>query len=55
MLCFREIPVTKKIMDERGYQCFPSKTFCLTLSRNFVGERFCAVFQKISGDGKDYG
>ena len=29
--------------------CFRSKNFCLTVPKNFVGEPFCAVFQKISG------
>ena len=32
----------KKLMDERAgeYQDFPSKTFCLTEPRNFVGRPF---------------
>ena len=34
---------------------FPSKTFCLTVPKNFVGEPFSAVFQKISGSEKIYG
>ena len=28
------------IRGERGYQEFPSKTFCLTLPKNFVREHF---------------
>ena len=41
MLCFRKFPVAKKFMDERGeYQGFPSKVFCLTVPKNFVGEPF---------------
>ena len=41
MLCFRKFPVAKKFMDERGeYQAFPSKVFCLTVPKNFVGEPF---------------
>ena len=44
-------------MDKRGsdYHDFPSKLFRLTMPKNFAGEPFCAVFQKISGDEKDYG
>ena len=45
-------------MDKRGggrgvteYQVFPSK-LCLTVPKNFVGEPFCAAFQKISGSQK---
>ena len=38
-----------------GYQDFPSKNFCFTVPKIFVGEHFCAVFQNISGDEKDYG
>ena len=57
MLCFRKFPVAKKFMDKRGwkYQDFPSKIFCLTVPKSFVGEPFCAVFQKISGSEKFYG
>ena len=40
---------------EGGYQDFPSKNFCLTLPKKFVGEPFCAVFQKISGIPEIYG
>ena len=36
----------------REFQDFLSKFFCLTVPKNFVGEPFCAVFQKISGGGK---
>ena len=34
---------------------FLSKFFCLTVPKNFVGELFCAVFQKIYGREKVYG
>ena len=34
---------------------FLSKFFCLTVPKKFVGEAFCAVFQKISGSEKVYG
>ena len=40
-------------MDKRGgeYQNFPSKTFCLTVPKNFVGEPFSVSL--ISGIGKN--
>ena len=34
---------------------FLSNFFCLAVPKNFVGEPFCAVFQKISGSEKVYG
>ena len=34
---------------------FRSKIFCPTLPKIFVGEPFCAVFQKISGIAEIYG
>ena len=48
MLCFRKIPVVKKFLDKRWggggevsrCQDFPSKVFCLTVPKNFVGEPF---------------
>ena len=43
MLCFRKFPVAKKFMDKRGggkYPDFPSKVFCLTVPKFFVGEPF---------------
>ena len=33
----------------------PSKVFCLTVTKQFVEEPFCAVFQKTSGGEKVYG
>ena len=45
-----------KILCFRGLcHDFPSKIFCLTVPEKFVGEPFCAVFQKISGSEKVYG
>ena len=44
MLCFRKILVVRKFMDKRGgggNQDFPSKIFCLTAPKNFIGEPFC--------------
>ena len=34
------------------YQDFPSKIFCLRVPKKFIGEPFCAVFQKTSGSEK---
>ena len=46
-------------MDKRGggreYQDFPTKSFCHRVPKNFIGEPFCAVFQKISSSEKVYG
>ena len=53
MLCFRKFPVAKKYMDKRGggeYQDFPSKIFCLTVPKIFVGESLTVAV--ISGTGK---
>ena len=57
MLCFRKSPVALKFMDKRGgeYQDFPSENFCLKVPKNFVGELFCAAFQKNFGSKKVYG
>ena len=53
MLCFRKLPVPKKIMQKRGgIKIFRRKCFCLRVPKNFVGENFCAVLQKISGSEK---
>ena len=40
VLRFRNFPVAKKFMDQRGggeYQPFPSKIFCLTVPEGFIG------------------
>ena len=54
MLCLRKVPVAKNSMDKRGdgHQVFPSETFCFTIPNFFVGEHFCAVFQKNFGSVK---
>ena len=54
VLCFRKLPVAKKFMDKRGgeYQDFPSKIFCLTVPKNFVGEFFTVAL--ISGTEKNW-
>ena len=40
---FQKFPAAKKIMykKEGKYQDFPSKIFCLTAAKNFVGEPLC--------------
>ena len=48
----------EKFYASEGYVTifdFLSNFFCLTVPKNFVGEPFCAVFQKISGSEKVYG
>ena len=56
MLCFGKFLVANKFMDKKGEnQDFLSKSFCLTVLKNFVGEPFCAVCQKVSGSEKVYG
>ena len=42
LLFFTKFSVVKKFMHRSGveYQEFPSKTFCLTVPRNFVGKPF---------------
>ena len=51
MLRFGKIPLANKLLDKKGgeYQAFPSKNFCLTVPKNFVGEPFCDVCHNISG------
>ena len=53
LLCFRNFGVSKKFMHNRGYHKFPSKIFCLTVPKNFVG--IPSMFQKIWGIEKFYG
>ena len=50
--CFRKFGVSKNFMLNRGYHNFPSKIFCLTVPKNFVGIR--SMFQKIWGIEKFY-
>ena len=54
VLCFRNFLVAKISGIRRGreHHNFPSKLFCLTVPKQFVGETFCAVFQKKSGGEK---
>ena len=50
--CFRKFGVSKKIMHNRGWHNFPSKSFGLTVPKNFVG--IPTVFEKIFGFKKFY-
>ena len=53
MLCFREFPVGKKFMDKGGGgHNFPSKTFCLTVPKIFVGESFSVSLMRVSKNFK---
>ena len=51
LCCVSENFWQRKSFEKEGKECqrFQSKTFCLTVPKNLVGEAFCAVFQKISG------
>ena len=40
--------------EYHNFTIFCRKFFCLTVPKNFVGEPFCAVFQKISKSEKFY-
>ena len=42
-------------MLQRDMSLFSVENFCLTVPQKFVGEHFCAVFQKNSGSEKIYG
>ena len=47
------ISVAEEVWIREGeYQDFLSTFFCLTAPKNFLGEPFCAVFQKNSGTEK---
>ena len=50
--CFRKFGLSKIFMHNRGYFNFSSKTFCLTVPKNFVGVP--SMFQKIWGIEKFY-
>ena len=44
LLCSRKRLVSKNVRDKRGgeYHTFPSKFFCFTVPRSFVGDSFSA-------------
>ena len=50
--CFRKFGVSKNFMHTRGYHVFPSKIFCLTVPKIFVG--IPSMSQKIWGIEKFY-
>ena len=50
--CFR---VSKKRMLRRGMSRFVNEVFCLEVPKSFVGEHFCALCKKTSGNEKVYG
>ena len=53
MLCSRNFPEAKKFMDKRGGESTFSVEQILSQSaKKFVGEPFCAVFQKNSTSNK---
>ena len=52
---FHYFRVSENIMLQRVVTIFCRAFFCLTLPKKSVEEPFCAVFQNISVDEKDYG
>ena len=50
MLCFRKFLEAKKIMDKREGEVsrFPSKNFCLRVTKKFVGEPFRVSLIRVS-------
>ena len=52
MLCFRKLSATKSLSVRGKYQNFSKTVCCLTVAKNFVGESFCAVFQRNVGNEK---
>ena len=54
-LSFSLIPRIGKSFASKGCHDFLSNVFCLSVPKKSVEEPFCAVFQNISGDEKDYG
>ena len=56
LLCFRNFPAPKNVRDKRGcgYHDFPSNLFILIVTKHFVKEPFCAVFQRYSTGEKVY-
>ena len=50
MLCFRKLLLAKKFMDKREGEVsrFPSKKFCLTVPKKFLGEPFRVSLIRVS-------
>ena len=59
MMCFRKLPVAKKIMDKRGggggVSRFSVEKFLSHNAENFRKGTICVVFQKTSDSEKPYG
>ena len=56
MLCLRKIPVAKNSMDkEREVSRVSVGNLFSYSTKNFVGDHFCAVFEKFSGSEYFYG
>ena len=56
MQCFRSFPVAKKFVDKRGgVTRFSVKKKFSHSAEYFVGQPYCALFNKISGSEKVYG
>ena len=53
LLCSRKILVSTNVRDKRGgeYHNFPSKFFCLTVPKNFVGELISGIENFYASEG----
>ena len=54
-LCFRKLPVSKKVVDKSGVSRSSVGKLLSYTAELFLREAFCAVFQKISGSEEVYG
>ena len=52
LVYFRKFRVSKNFMLERVMSRFSVELFCLAVPKNFIGQPFCSMFQKISGSEK---
>ena len=52
VLCFRKLPLAKKIKDKRGVSRLSVAKFLSYSAEKIVGENLCAVFQKVPGSDK---
>ena len=55
VLCSRKFLVSTKFRKKSGVPGFPVEKLLSHTAEKFVGEPFCAVFQKISGIAEIYG
>ncbi len=53
--CQKNLWKRRGVGRREGGSRFKVKNFCLTILKKFVGEIYCAVFQKCSGSHKVYG